>query len=204
MLNPYSAWERALDIAKHNKKLDEIKKKPSKNIDNRMPEQYLNPVTKKYGHGSYPIQRSRNIQSENYHLLEKIVNIHQKSKKFENHHWSPKSLHVHKWRLSNAKINEENQRIIKRINEASSGLDRKSMEKEFQQFQQYAGNRSRFKNAQIQKSISKSEVKKGKLPPIEADTSLFITKENSKSLGNSPISKSFSLAGIDSKSPAEL
>ena len=75
--NHEQAFEAAYNLKVHQKKLEEIKKSPTKRLDNHLPDIYLNV---KKGHGYKALWWSYKVDKENKLLLEKLIQIKEKKR----------------------------------------------------------------------------------------------------------------------------
>ena len=76
-LNNDLAFQRAYNLKKHQKKLEEIHKKPTKRLDNRLPDIFLNKKRKK---GYDFLWREYVVNKENLSLLNRLIEIKSKSR----------------------------------------------------------------------------------------------------------------------------
>lgn len=105
------AFQRAYNLKKHQKKLEEISKKKTKRLDNKLPDIFLNKKRKK---GYDLIWKEYVVNKENLNLLNRLIEIKSKSR-----NWSK----VESLRGDRREKEKEKEKEKEREMEKGEGLD---------------------------------------------------------------------------------
>ena len=161
-ISPYSISENRFQkyIQKvHNQRLKEIKKKDSKLFFTRGPCKI-----KKKPFLSGKTQIEKELQCENIRIVNKLIKIAKKKENFSIRSFTPvpKTLNSIIRKKETCRIDEENQRIVNRILSKSPVLSTKSLQKEYNFYNQCKNRISKFPLSKPKRAFSTKELKLSK------------------------------------------
>ena len=149
------AYERAYHFKKHQRKLEEIKKK-SNTLDNQLSSSFHS-IAKRHGYRG--IWWSEKINRENKILLEKLIAIKQQK------HIVLRSLQEVR-SVKQKDLQVENEMMVLRIAKVNPSLSTKSILRDYSKYRDYSNMRSKITS---QKILSLKNLEKQKLPSLSYD-----------------------------------
>ncbi|CAG9331995.1 unnamed protein product [Blepharisma stoltei] len=160
-------WDHDQATKRHKDRLNEIKNKSSNRIDNSPPTTRQIMQHKAKSQSSLDLKKCREIDRENEKIMTRISQIiTDKRYNFSfNPAAGPNTLNSVKRKREAEKIAVENEKLIKKIQDLQSNLNKKKLLGDYQNFVKYSQQMSKYWNKK--KSYPKFEGKPNRLPPLE-------------------------------------